>query len=71
MPPHDLGLLARLDALVELAAERHGLALLPGGRLAAAESRVAARAAGISSARGSSRLGASTTQADRGDPQLS
>jgi hypothetical protein len=43
----DRGLLARLDALVELAADRHGLALLPGGRLAAAEARVAARAAGI------------------------
>jgi hypothetical protein len=39
---HDRGLLARLDALVELAAERHGLALLPGGRLAAAEARVVA-----------------------------
>jgi hypothetical protein len=25
--PHNLGLLARLDALVELAADRHGLAL--------------------------------------------
>jgi hypothetical protein len=56
-------LLARLDALVELAAERHGLALLPGGRLAAAESRVAARAAGISSARGSPR-GSALAQRD-------
>ena len=63
MPPHDLGLLARLDALVELAAERHGLALLPGGRLAAAESRVAAPAAGISSARGSPR-GSALAQRD-------
>jgi hypothetical protein len=45
--PHDRGLLARLDALVELAADRHGLALLPGGRLAAAEARVAARAIGL------------------------
>jgi hypothetical protein len=43
----DRGLLARVDALVELAADRHGLALLPGGRLAAAEARVAARATGI------------------------
>jgi hypothetical protein len=43
MPPHDRGLLARLDALVELVADRHGLALSPGGRLAAAEARVAAR----------------------------
>ena len=47
MPSADRGLLARLDALVELAADRHGLALLPGGRLAAAEARVAARAAGL------------------------
>ena len=47
VPSADRGLLARLDALVELAADRHGLALLPGGRLAAAEARVAARAAGI------------------------
>ena len=43
----DRGLLARVDALVELAADRYGLALLPGGRLAAAEARVAARATGI------------------------
>jgi hypothetical protein len=50
--PHDRGLLARLDALVELAADRHGLALLPGGRLAAAESRLAARATGLAPARG-------------------
>ena len=50
MPPTDRGLLARLDALVELAADRHGLALLPGGRLAAAEARVAARVAGITPA---------------------
>ena len=64
MPPHDLGLLARLDALVELAADRHGLALLPGGRLAAAESRVAARAAGISSARGSTMRGSAMAQRD-------
>jgi hypothetical protein len=48
----DHGLLARLDALVDLAAERHGLALLPGGRLAAAEARVAARATGIAAPRG-------------------
>ena len=51
MPSPDRGLLARLDALVQLAADRHGLALLPGGRLAAAEARVAARAAGIGSPR--------------------
>jgi hypothetical protein len=47
VPPKDRGLLARLDALVALAADRHGLALLPDGRLAAAEARVAARAAGL------------------------
>ncbi|MFL5879573.1 MAG: hypothetical protein ACJ782_05660 [Actinomycetota bacterium] len=41
MPPQDRGLLARLDALVELAADRHGLALAAGGRLAAAEARAA------------------------------
>jgi len=41
------GLLARLDALVALAADRHGLALLPDGRLAAAEARVAVRATGL------------------------
>ena len=64
MPSSDLGLLARLDALVELAADRHGLALLPGGRLAAAESRVAARAAGISSARGSTTRGSVPAQRD-------
>ena len=50
MPSDDRGLLARLDALVALAADRHGLALLPGGRLAAAEARVAARAAGLTPA---------------------
>jgi len=47
VPSQDRGLLARLDALVELVADRHGLALLPDGRLAAAEVRVAARAAGV------------------------
>jgi hypothetical protein len=47
VPPKDRGLLARLDALVALVADRHGLALLPDGRLAAAEARVAARAAGL------------------------
>ena len=29
MPPQDRGLLARMDALVALVADRHGLALLP------------------------------------------
>ena len=64
VPLSDLGLLARLDALVELAADRHGLALLPGGRLAAAESRVAARAAGIGPARGPSPRGSALAQRD-------
>jgi hypothetical protein len=47
VPSHDRGLLVRLDALVALVADRHGLALGPDGRLAAAEARVAARAAGL------------------------
>jgi hypothetical protein len=47
VPSSDRGLLARLDALVAVAADRHGLALLPDGRLAAAEARVAARATGV------------------------
>jgi len=47
VPPKDRGLLARLDALVALVADRHGLALLPDGRLAAAEARVAAHAIGL------------------------
>jgi hypothetical protein len=47
VPANDRGLLARLDALVALVADRHGLALLPDGRLAAAEARVAARAMGL------------------------
>jgi hypothetical protein len=50
MPSQDRGLLARLDTLVELVADRHGLALLPDGRLAAAEARVAARATGLAAA---------------------
>jgi hypothetical protein len=47
VPPTDRGLLAHLDALVALVADRHGLALLPDGRLAAAEVRMAVRAAGL------------------------
>jgi hypothetical protein len=47
VPPQDRGLLARMDALVALVVDRHGLALLPDGRLAAAEARIAARAAGL------------------------
>jgi hypothetical protein len=63
VPSPDRGLLARLDALVELAADRHGLALLPGGRLAAAEARVAAQAAGLAPAtRGTSTRGGSATR---------
>ena len=58
------GLLARLDALVEVVADRHGLALAPGGRLAAAEARLAARAAGIASPRGPTARGPVATQRD-------
>jgi hypothetical protein len=64
VPTDDLGLLARLDALVELAADRHGLALLPGGRLAAAEARVAAQAARIGSAGGPAARGSALAQRD-------
>jgi hypothetical protein len=46
-PANHPGLLDRLDGLVELAAERHGLALLPDGALAAAEQRAAAHAAAL------------------------
>jgi hypothetical protein len=52
VPPNDHGLLARLDALVALVADRHGLALLPDGRLAAAEARVAVQAAGLAAPAG-------------------
>jgi hypothetical protein len=64
VPSSDRGLLARLDNLVELAAGRHGLALLPGGRLAAAEARVAARAAGIGSTAGPMTRGSALAQRD-------
>jgi len=67
VPSHDRGLLARLDAVVDLAADRHGLALLPGGRLAAAEARVAARAAGIGSAKSAAARGSSMAQRDAVD----
>src|SRR5215207_8148789 len=53
VPTPDRGLLARLDTLVTLVADRHGLALLPDGRLAAAEARLAARATGLTAPRGS------------------
>ena len=62
MPANDRGLLARLDALVELTADRHGLALLPNGRLAAAEARVAARAAGLVAPRGQAGRAPGVTQ---------
>jgi hypothetical protein len=65
VPSADRGLLARLDALVELAADRHGLALLPGGRLAAAEARLAARAAGLTpTTRGSTAAASALAQRD-------
>jgi hypothetical protein len=71
VPPTDRGLLARLDALVELAADRHGLALLPGGRLAAAEARAAARAAGLTpTTRGTSSGGASAAPGPAAAPAL-
>jgi hypothetical protein len=62
VPSPDRGLLARLDALVELTADRHGLTLLPGGRLAAAEARVAARATGIAAPRGQTARAPGVTQ---------
>jgi hypothetical protein len=76
VPPSDHGLLARLDALVELVADRHGLALVPGGpsggvagglpgsRLAAAEARVAARAIGLARPRGPGARSPAATQRD-------
>jgi hypothetical protein len=64
VPTQDRGLLARLDALVELVADRHGLALLPDGRLAAAEARVAARAVGLAPARGPTGRAAGLAQRD-------
>ncbi len=62
MPPTNRGLLARIDALVELVADRHGLALLPDGRLAAAEASVAVRAAGLALPRGSGVRASTMTQ---------
>jgi hypothetical protein len=44
IPPANGGLLARLDILIDLVADRRGLALDPGGRLAAAEARLVAEA---------------------------
>jgi hypothetical protein len=62
VPSHDRGLLARLDALVELAADRHGLALVPGGRLAAAEARMAAQVTGLAPTRGPTARASGVTQ---------
>jgi hypothetical protein len=62
VPSHDRGLLARLDALVELVVDRHGLALLPAGRLAAAEARVAAWVAGLAAPREPTARAAGVTQ---------
>jgi hypothetical protein len=62
MPSTDRGLLARLDALIALAADRHGLALLPDGRLAAAEARVAVRATGLAAPRGPTARAPGVTQ---------
>jgi hypothetical protein len=62
VPANDRGLLARLDALVELVADRHGFALLPDGRLAAAEARVAARAAGFAAPGGQTGRAPGVTQ---------
>jgi hypothetical protein len=59
---NDHGLLARLDALVEVAADRHGLVLVPGGRLAAGEARVAARAIGLGPSRGPAARAPAVTQ---------
>jgi hypothetical protein len=64
MPPTNRGLLARLDALVALAADRHGLALLPNGRLAAAEARVASRVIGLAPPRGPGARSPAVTQRD-------
>jgi hypothetical protein len=44
IPPAHGGLLARLDILVNLVADRRGLALDPSGRMAPAEARLAAEA---------------------------
>jgi hypothetical protein len=62
VPPIDRGLLARLDALVALIADRHGLALLSDGRLAAAEARVAIRATGLTPPGGSGVRASTVTQ---------
>jgi hypothetical protein len=62
VPPTHRGLLDRIDALVELAADRHGLALLSDGRLAAAEARVAVRASGLAPPGGSGVRASTVTQ---------
>jgi hypothetical protein len=62
VPPTHRGLLDRIDALVALVADRHGLALLPDGRLAAAEARVVVRAAGLAPPEGSGVRASTVTQ---------
>jgi hypothetical protein len=62
VPSTHRGLLDRLDALVALVADRHGLALLPDGRLAAAEARVAVRATGLALPGGSGVRASTVTQ---------
>jgi hypothetical protein len=62
VPPTHRGLLDRIDALVALVADRHGLALLPDGRLAAAEARVAIRATGVAPPGGSGVRASTVTQ---------
>jgi hypothetical protein len=64
VPSTDRALLARLDALVALAADRHGLALLPGGRPATAEARMAARVTGLTPTRGPTARASGVTQRD-------
>jgi hypothetical protein len=62
VPPTHRGLLDRIDALVALVADRHGLALLPDGRLAAAEARVVVRATGLAPPGGSGVRASTVTQ---------
>jgi hypothetical protein len=61
LPSADRGLLARLDALVALAADRHGLALVPRGRLAAG---LTPATRGTSTTRGPAATGSALAQRD-------
>jgi hypothetical protein len=63
IPPANGGLLARLDILIDLVADRRGLALDPGGRLAAAEARLVAEALELVPPRGGG-----GDPGDEGDP---